>query len=174
MLYYIYIFRVFLEKNSNMVNILKYNLLFFVLVTFLISWICWVGAYVFFSESFLLQLPLMRLGAFAPALVSMLFCFCRDPGRIIITWKRIYAFLIVWLIAFLHFYLYLIFVEHVEIDNLAIIICATTSFLPAFVLSAVFSENASIRQHLSTIAFPKGHFIWYIIAYVYAVYLYKR
>ncbi len=137
--------------------LLKYDILFFFMFVYLLSWIAWSLAYLLFPDSFLLQLPLMRIGAFAPALVSIFFCSLKNNRRSNNTNKRWITFFIVWIIASLHFYfyLYLIYIEGIEKGTLLIIITILISLLPAYVLSGIFSRKTIIREHPSTIFFLK-------------------
>lgn len=144
----------------------KYNIFSFFLFTYLLSWISWIAAYMLFPDNTLFQMPLMRIGAFSPALISIFFCSAKGSADSDLTKKRWMTFFIVWIIACIHFYFYLTDIEGIESGIALIVIAVTTSLLPAFVLSNVFSKNKGIREHLSTIFYPAGEWIWHLIAFL--------
>jgi uncharacterized protein len=45
-----------------------------------------------------------------------------------------------------------------------LIISIPIAILPAFVFSSAFSRVASLREYLSTLVHPRGHFVWYLVA----------
>jgi membrane protease YdiL (CAAX protease family) len=45
-----------------------------------------------------------------------------------------------------------------------LIISIPLALLPAFVFSSAFSKVASLRDYLSTLVHPRGHFVWYLVA----------
>ncbi|HBH24843.1 MAG TPA: hypothetical protein DDY13_15660 [Cytophagales bacterium] len=155
-----------IEKNNLMKLLLNHNIVFFFVIVFLVSWSSWILAYLLFPGNFLLQLPLMRIGAFAPALISIFMCSLKNSAESNKTKKRWLTFVIVWIIASLHFYFYLIHIENTETGIKLILITIVTSVLPAFVLSNIFSKKTAIQEHLSTIFYPKGKLFWYIIAFL--------
>lgn len=144
----------------------KHHVVFFFVSFFLLSWIAWTVGYLLFPGNFLFQLPFMRMGAFAPALMSILFCSLDHTAVVNNRKKRWLTFLSVWMLASVHFYLYLIYIEGVEGGLSSVVITCVTSLLPAFVLSSIFSKKRAIREHLSTIIFPKGKVVWYVIAFL--------
>ncbi len=145
---------------------LKHNVLLFFVAVYLFSWMSWSIAYLLFPDNFLLQLPLMRLGAFSPALMSMFFYALKDSGEASYNRKWWSTFLIVWFISAVHFYLYLRFVREVDPGVTAMLVTAGTSLLPAFVVAGVFSRKVAVREHLASLLFPKGRAVWYIIAFL--------
>jgi membrane protease YdiL (CAAX protease family) len=44
------------------------------------------------------------------------------------------------------------------------IISVPIAILPAFVFSSAFSRVTSLREYLSTLVHPRGHFVWYLVA----------
>ncbi|MDH3567906.1 MAG: hypothetical protein OEM61_11225 [Desulfobacteraceae bacterium] len=45
-----------------------------------------------------------------------------------------------------------------------LIISIPIALLPAFVFSSAFSTVASLRDYLSTLVYPRGHSVWYLVA----------
>jgi uncharacterized protein len=45
-----------------------------------------------------------------------------------------------------------------------LIISIPIAILPAFVFSSAFSRVTSLREYLSTLVHPRGHFVWYLVA----------
>ena len=45
-----------------------------------------------------------------------------------------------------------------------LIVSIPTAMLPAYVFSSAYSKAASLRDYLSTLVHPRGHFVWYLVA----------
>ncbi|MBN1340266.1 MAG: CPBP family intramembrane metalloprotease [Bacteroidales bacterium] len=140
----------------------KHQLISFFFLTYLASW--------------LLLLPYMLTGneqaygifiiiaIFCPALVNILLSRIISPLRHDnYSSKRRITFLITWIIASVIFTFNVKTSSGIE-SPVAIVFYAIVSFLPALVLSSVFSRYTEVRKSLSSLLRPKGSTSWYIFA----------
>jgi membrane protease YdiL (CAAX protease family) len=144
----------------------RHRVISFLVLTYLISWVCWSLGYLLFRDNFLLQIPFLRFGAFSPALVSILLCSLENSEKSESSGKKSIAFLVTWAIAVFHFIIYLVYIEGIRPTFISMIISVFTAILPAYTLSGIFSGNKNLREHLSTILYPVGNLVWYIIALI--------
>lgn len=119
-----------------------------------------------FRDQTLFQLPFLRIGAFSPALVSILLSSFEHSEKSKKNGKRAITFLITWMISSIHFTFYLIHIEGIELRFPMLLISIITAVLPAYVMSGIFSGNKSIREHLTTIIYPTGHFGWHLVGLI--------
>lgn len=131
----------------------KNSIILFSGLTIIFSWTFWALGYVIFPDSFILQLPFLRLGAFAPALVSVLLCTFDKSGNKTGLYhkKRLRIFIITWILATIHIIIYLYAIEDVDPSLLSIGVSIVTSLLPAFMISRIYSRNNAVRKHMSSI-----------------------
>jgi membrane protease YdiL (CAAX protease family) len=118
----------------------------------------------------LLQLLIVyacRLCVYGPVLIGMLVtrwtCPERSPAP---AWKRWLCFGIVWLVALVIYVLD--FHRNVAEGSLGwvglTIISIPIAILPAYVVSSAFGRITSLREYLSTLVHPRGHWGWYLVA----------
>jgi membrane protease YdiL (CAAX protease family) len=143
----------------------KHQLGVFFLLTFGVSWTSWILGFILFPEDELLQAPFLKLGVFAPALVSILISSLinrnRGQGSAL---ARCALFGAVWPVAWLHLVLYAHIISDLMINANLIIVGGITSTLPAFVISGALSKNEGVKAHLATIIRPRGDAAWYLLA----------
>ncbi len=115
----------------------------------------------------ILALYAARLGVYTPVLVGMLVTRWILPDQSATSAsKRRSIFGVVWLVALI--------VSTLELRGLVsedalgwvplLILSIPTAVLPAFVVSSAFSQVTSLREYLSTLVYPRGKLIWYLIA----------
>lgn len=139
----------------------------FFLLTYLLSWGCWILVLAFFREAGPMQLLLLRVGAFSPALVAIALAAALDPRpcRGSPPIRRV-LFMAVWVLTSIHLVLFLNVLEDWTLGPgvwTAIILSCT---LPAYVLSRVLSGNRGVRSLLGSLTRPGGHWAWYLVAVV--------
>jgi membrane protease YdiL (CAAX protease family) len=108
-----------------------------------------------------------RLGVYIPVLMGTLITRWIHPDlSTTSTSKRWSAFFIVWLVALVVSALDLR--RLVPEDDLGwvplLILSIPIAVLPAYVVSSVFSRVTSLREYLTTLVYPRGSLIWYLIA----------
>ena len=108
-----------------------------------------------------------ELAVYSPVLVGMLVTRQTLPDKSpASTRNRRLTFWIVWLIGLFVYALDLKLGPSGEVLGWIplLIISIPVAFLPAFVVSSVFSRVNSLREYLSTLIHPKGKAIWYLVA----------
>ncbi|HEY5670021.1 MAG TPA: hypothetical protein VIS72_07670 [Anaerolineales bacterium] len=121
------------------------------------------------NQSDLMNLLLIntgRLMVYGPVLAGMIVTRSITPGQKPgSARKRWLTFLIVWITAMVVSTLGL---QQESASNIGliplVIISIPIALVPAFVFSSAFSKVASLRDYLSTLVHPRGHFVWYLIA----------
>jgi membrane protease YdiL (CAAX protease family) len=107
-----------------------------------------------------------RLAVYGPVLAGMIVTRWitpeKSPGS---ARKRWLTFGIVWIIALVVSALGL---QQESAGNTGLIplliISIPIALLPAFLFSNAFSKVTSLRDYLSTLVHPRGHFVWYLVA----------
>jgi membrane protease YdiL (CAAX protease family) len=115
----------------------------------------------------LLVLYAVRLVVYGPVLVGILVTRWTAPERSLApAWKRWLCFGIVWLVALVVYVLD--FHRNLSEGSLGwvglTIISIPIAILPAYVVSSAFGRITSLREHLSTLVHPRGHWGWYLVA----------
>jgi membrane protease YdiL (CAAX protease family) len=142
----------------------NHPLLFFFIFTFLLSWLMFIIALTLIPENELYRAPFITVGAFAPALVSILLSRSKKKREKKERSKRSVTFVVTWVIAFLNILLFSLIIRDFAFDVIIIIVAAFLALLPAFVLSSVYSKDQGIRKHLKTLLKPKGSGGFYVLA----------
>ena len=111
--------------------------------------------------------PLISLGIFAPALVSIgLSAVLKPRPRQGSRKSARIAFFVVWILASLIITLYLTINQQMDLTTRLVIVCVITGVLPAFVGSSIFSTIPGVREHLRTYRKPRGSFGYYLLALI--------
>jgi membrane protease YdiL (CAAX protease family) len=151
--------------NTTVRWVRKHQVGAFFLLTFGITWTSWILGLILFAEDELLQAPFVKVGVFAPALVSILISSLINrklgKGRALSRWA---IFGIVWPVAWLHLVLYAHVISDLMIHAKLIVVGGIISTLPAFVISGALSRNEGIQAHLASIIRPRGNPVRYLFA----------
>jgi len=150
----------------NKINeyIKNHPLIFFFVFTFLLSWLMFIIALTLIPENELYRAPFITVGAFAPALVSIMLSRKKKKREKSENKKRSVAFVVTWVIAFFNILLFSLIIRDFAFDVILIMLAAFLALLPAFVLASVFSKDQGIHDHLKTFIKSKGSVIFYILA----------
>jgi CAAX protease family protein len=108
-----------------------------------------------------------ELAVYSPVLVGMFITRHTLPNQSpVSTRNRRLAFWIVWLVGLFVYALDLKLGPSGEVLGWIplLIISIPVAFLPAFVVSSVFSRVTSLREYLSTLIHPRGNVIWHLVA----------
>lgn len=146
--------------------LMKHPISSFFILTFLLSWFMFFVALNLIPENELYRAPFITIGAFSPALISILLSRDSEIGKMKNNKKRIIVFILVWSIAFVNIILFSVIIRDFTPEPILILIGIILALLPAFVLSEVFSKNYGIRNHLKTLIIPKGQPIYYVFALI--------
>lgn len=115
----------------------------------------------------LLMLYACRVMVYGPVLIGMLVTRWTSPDRSPTpAWRRWFCFGIVSLVALVVYALD--FHRNLAEDSLGwaplLIILIPIAMLPAYVVSSAFGRITSLREYLSTLVHPRGHWGWYLVA----------
>lgn len=144
----------------------NHPLLCFFIFTFLLSWLMFFIALTLIPENELYRAPFITMGAFSPALVSILLSRSKKTREKIKNNKGLMAFIVTWAIAFLNIFLFSIIIRDFAFDIVIIIVAVLLALLPAIVISSVYSKDDGIRDHLKTLIKPIGSLVFYILALI--------
>jgi membrane protease YdiL (CAAX protease family) len=145
----------------------RHQLIAYFVLTFLFTWTLLILFQPLYLEGQRTVAPLISLGIFAPALVSIgLSAFLRPRPRQGSRKLVVIAFLTVWFLASLIIILYLAINQQMDLSTRLVMVSVITGLLPAFVGSSAFSTIPGPRDLLRTYIKPRGSFGYYILALV--------
>lgn len=137
---------------------------YFVL-TYAVSWALWILLQPLYLEGQRIVAPLISVGIFAPALVSIgLSAVIKPHPRLGSRKYAVIAFIVVWILASLIITLHLTINQQMDLTIRLVIVSVITGLLPAFIGSCVFSTIPGVRDHLRTYIKPMGSFGYYLLA----------
>jgi membrane protease YdiL (CAAX protease family) len=153
---------------ANLITVLKrHQLIAYFVLTYGFSWALWIAFQPFVLEGQKSLAPLISLGVFAPALVSIgLSAVLKPRPRQDNHKPAVLAFIITWILASVIIVMYLIVNGQMDLSTPLVVVSAITGLLPAFVVSSAFSTIPGVRAHLRTYIKPGGSFGYYLLALV--------
>ena len=145
----------------------RHQLIAYFVLTYVFTWTLLILFQPLYLEGQRIVAPLISLGIFAPALVSIgLSAVLKPRPRQGSRKPAVIAFIVVWILASLIIIMYLIVNQQMDLSTPLVVVGAITGLLPAFVGSSVFSTIPGVREHLRTYIKPKGAFGYYLLALV--------
>jgi membrane protease YdiL (CAAX protease family) len=153
---------------TNLIEYLKrHQLIAYFVLTYVFTWTLLILFQPLYLEGQRTVAPLLSLGIFAPALVSIgLSAVLKPRPRQGSRKPVVIAFIIVWLLASVIIILDLTVNQQMDLFTRLVIISAITGLLPAFVGSSVFSTIPGVRDQLRTYIKPRGPCGYYLLALV--------
>ena len=153
---------------TNLTEYLKrHQLIAYFVLTYVITWGLLLSIQPLFLQGQKTLAPLISLGIFAPALVSIgLSAILMPRPRQGSRKPAVIAFIVVWILASVIIILKLTVTQKMDWSTPLGIISVITGLLPAFVASSVFSTIPGVRAHLCTYIKPRGAFGYYLLALV--------
>lgn len=146
----------------------RHQLIAYFLLTYAFTWALWLIAQPLYLGGNRTVAPLISLGVFAPALVSIgLSALIKPRPRQGSRKVAVVAFVISWILACVIIILYLILLDEMALSTRLVVVCMITAFLPAFVVAAIFSTIPGVRSLLQTYRQPRGSFGYYLLALVF-------
>ena len=145
----------------------RHQLIAYFVLTYLVTW-----TLLFLFQPLLLEgqsfvAPLVIMGVFGPALVSIgLSAVLSSRPRQGSRKPAVIAFIIAWILSSMIILLELIVRQQAVWSIFVGIAGFITGLLPAFVASSVFSTIPGVRAHLRTYIKPRGSFGYYLLALV--------
>jgi membrane protease YdiL (CAAX protease family) len=145
----------------------RHQLIAYFVLTYTFSWALWIPLQPLVLDGQDLLGPLISLGIFGPALVSIgLSALLQPRPRQGSRRPSAIAFIAVWIIATPIIVLNSVVTEQLDLSPLLVVLSAATGLLPAFVLSSAFSTIPGVRAHLRTYIEPRGAPGYYLLALV--------
>jgi len=153
---------------TNLTEYLKrHQLIAYFVLTYVFTWALLILLQPLFLEGRKILAPLISLGIFAPALVSIGLSAILEPRPRQGSRKpAVIAFIVVWILASVIITTNLIVLDKMDLSTPLVVVSMITGLLPAFVASSVFSKIPGVRSHLRTYIKPKGAFGYYLLALV--------
>lgn len=153
--------------NNLTAYLKRHQLIAYFVLTYVSSWALWIAFQPLFLEGRRSLAPLISLGAFAPALVSIgLSTVLKPRPRQGSRKPAVIASIVVWILASMIIFMYLIVNEQMDLSTPYVVFSAITGLLPAFVVSSAFSTIPGVRAHLRTYIKPRGTPGYYLLALV--------
>jgi membrane protease YdiL (CAAX protease family) len=145
----------------------RHQLIAYFVLTFVFSWALLIAFQPLFLKGQRSLAPLISLGVFAPALVSIgLSAVLKPRPRQGSRKPTVIAFIVVWILASMIIFMYLVVNEQMELSTPYVVFSVITGLLPAFVVSSAFSTIPGVRAHLRTYRKPRGPLGYYLLALV--------
>jgi membrane protease YdiL (CAAX protease family) len=157
-----------MKAMTNLAEYLKrHQLIAYFVLTYVFLWALLIPLQLLFLEGRRYLAPLISLGIFAPALVSIgLSAILKPRPRQGSRKPAVIAFIVVWILASVIIIMDLIVNEQMDLSTPLVVISVITGLLPAFVVSSAFSTIPGVRAHLRTYIKAKGPFGYYLLALV--------
>jgi membrane protease YdiL (CAAX protease family) len=151
---------------NNLTEFIKrHQLIAYFVLTYAFLWTLLISLQQLVLDGHVFLRPLISLGIFAPALVSMWLSAVLKPRPRQGSHKpAAITFIAVWIIATLVIVFDQVIREQLDLNPLLVIISVVTALLPAFILSSVFSTIPGVKAHLATYVKPKGAPGYYLLA----------
>ena len=153
--------------NNLTVYLKRHQLIAYFVLTYVFMWALLLAFQPLYLEGQRTVAPLISLGIFAPALVSIgLSTVLKPRPRQGSRKPALIAFFVAWILASMIIIMNLVVNEQMDLSTPYVIFSAITGLLPAFVVSSAFSTIPGVRAHLRTYIKPGGPFGYYLLALV--------
>jgi uncharacterized protein len=145
----------------------RHQLIAYFVLTYLVTWTLLILFQPLYLGGQRIVAPLLSLGIFAPALVSIWLSSVLTPQtRRGSRTTAVIAFAILWILASLIIIFYLTINQKMELSTRLAITSVITGLLPASVGSSIFSTIPGVRDQLRTYIKPRGSLGYYLLALV--------
>jgi len=143
----------------------RHQLAAYFALTYLLTWTLLLVFQPIYLAGQRVVAPLISLGVFAPALVSIgLSAMLKPRPREGSRNPALIAAAVVWILASLIIILQLTVNQQMDLSAALVIVSVITALLPAFVASSIFSRIPGVRDQLRTYIKPRGPFGYYVLA----------
>jgi membrane protease YdiL (CAAX protease family) len=143
----------------------RHQLIAYFVLTYTFSWGLWIPVQQLVLDGQDVFKPLISLGIFGPALVSIVLSAILKPRPRQGNRKTAaITFFAVWTIATLIILIDQVVREQLDLSLLLVVISVVTALLPAFIASSVFSTIPGVKAHLASYVRPRGGSGYYLLA----------
>jgi membrane protease YdiL (CAAX protease family) len=160
-----------LKEDVQMTNLIeslkRHQLIAYFVLTYAFMWTLLLLLQPLYLKGQRTVAPLISLGVFAPALVSIgLSTIIKPHPRQGSRKYAVMVFVVVWILASVIIILHLTANQEMDLSTPLMVSSAITGLLPAFVVSSIFSMTPGVRDLLCTYIKPRGPFGYYLLAIV--------
>lgn len=136
--------------------------------TYVFSWGLWIPLQQLVLDGYDVLIPLISLGIFGPALVSIGLSAILNPSPKQGNRKNIIiSFIGAWIISSIIILISYLAIEKISFSSPLVVISTITALLPAYVVSSIYSRIPGVRDHLATYIATKKNLGYYLLALVY-------
>jgi membrane protease YdiL (CAAX protease family) len=136
--------------------------------TYAFSWGLWIPLQPLVLDGYYILIPLISLGVFGPALVSIGLSAILNPSPKQGNRKKIaISFISTWIIAFIIILIGQLAIDQTAYSLILLVISAINALLPAYVVSSIYSRIPGVRVHLATYIATRENLGYYLLALVF-------
>jgi len=154
---------------TNLTDYIKrHQIIAYFVFTYAFSWGLWIPLQPLVLDGYVILSPLISLGVFGPALVSIGLSAILNPSPKQGNRKKIvFSFIGAWIISIIIVLIGHLAIEKISFSSLLVFISAITALLPAYVVSSIYSRIPGVRDHLATYIATRENLGYYLLALVY-------
>ncbi len=154
---------------TNLTDYIKrHQIIAYFVFTYAFSWGLWIPLQPLVLDGYDVLQPLISLGIFGPALVSIGLSAILNPSPKQGNRKNItISFIGAWIISTIIILISYLAIEKISFSSLLVFISAITALLPAYVVSSIYSRIPGVRDHLATYIATRENLGYYLLALVY-------
>ena len=136
--------------------------------TYAFSWGLWIPLQPLVLDGNVILSPLISLGVFGPAFVSIGLSAILNPSPKQGNCKNIIiSFIGAWIISTIIILIGQLAIEKISLSSVLVVFSAITALLPAYVISSIYSRIPGVRDHLATYIATRENLGYYLLALVY-------
>lgn len=154
---------------TNLTDYIKrHQIIAYFVFTYAFSWGLWIPLQPLVLDGYDVLIPLIHLGIFGPALVSIGLSAILNPSPKQGNRKNIIiSFIGAWIISSIIILISYLAIEKISFSSPLVVISAITALLPAYVVSSIYSRIPGVRDHLATYIATRENLGYYLLALVY-------
>jgi len=151
---------------TNLTDFIKrYQLIAYFVFTYAFSWGLWIPVQQVVLDGYAELVPLIILGIFGPALVSIGLSAILNPSPKQGNRRNItISFISSWIISLIVYLISYLAIEQIAYSPMLVAISAITALLPAYIVSSIYSPIPGIRDHLATYIATRENLGYYLFA----------
>jgi membrane protease YdiL (CAAX protease family) len=143
----------------------RYQLIAYFVFTYAFSWGLWIPVQQFVLDGYDVLIPLIILGIFGPAFVSIGLSAILNPSPKQGNRKNItISFISSWIISLIIYLINHLAIGQIAYSPMLVAISAITALLPAYIVSSIYSPIPGIREHLATYIPTRENLGYYLFA----------
>ena len=154
---------------TNLTDYIKrHQIIAYFVFTYAFSWGLWIPLQPLVLDGNVILSPLISLGVFGPALVSIGLSAILNPSPKQGNRKNIIiSFIGTWIISTIIILIGQLAIDKISFSSLLVVISAITALLPAYVISSIYSRIPGVRDHLAAYIATRENLGYYLLALVY-------